>query len=403
MTAAVLLSSASVVQAQSIGDRVGGHVNDNLKNGKKGGAKPKHHPGHGHSHAPPPPARQGPAPPPPPPPPKPKGPELPYRVLGGKLQLDPSVGVAYRGWRPQSYPSIDVSTENALTWSVGGRAKLGFISLERAHYESTGAASPRHSGASVAQQAASYTPAAAWVIGAIGFPFNWVLEPIIRYEARAFESTLTPKKPIRLIPRSASKNDNFNNFPATTEKLTLVSSFETFVVALKYHHDNDPTGIISSEGDSFPSIYLGIGLTQYSKPYMVRVGNAVLDDLLFDARLRGGGLALGLETPQKPERFFVDFSGQVGIGEVRLMQDYTVNEELPKGWLIGYTQGELTGGYLHPILRTRPTLLGGIAASVGGATFFYFKPLTTSGEQTNTPALNWDLLWGIRVFLVLPL
>ena len=32
-----------------------------------------------------------------------------------------------------------------------------------------------------------------------------------------------------------------------------------------------------------------------------------------------------------------------------------------------------------------------------------FKPLTTEEEQKNTSQLNWDLLWGLRVFLVLPL
>lgn len=407
---ALALVLASVVLApplgaQTLGGKVDQHVDRNLPSGGKKKPPPKKKKGGGHAPArhDAGPARPEPAPGPVAPRPKKKKSELPYRVFGKSFQLDPTTGLAYRGWRPQSYQSIDVSTENSLTWHLGARAKLFFVSVDQAYYESNGIASPRREGASIATKVASAAPAAAWFIGAIGFPFDWVLEPIIRYEARAFQSTLTPEKPVRVIPHSASKNDPTTAFPATTSQLTLTSAFETLVIGLRYHHDNDPSGIISSEGGSFPKIYFGVGFTQYSKPYQVRVGNAVLSDLLFDARMRGGGLALGLDTGQRPEEFFLEVSTQVGIGEVRLLEDLTVNEGLPPGWLIGYTQGELTAGYLHPITRTRPTLLGGIAASVGGATFFYFKPFTTSEEDKSTPAANWDLLWGLKAFIVVPL
>ncbi len=397
---------ASPLFAQTLKDKVKQHVGGELDKPKPK-PKPKHHHHGGGSRPrpPPPPPSQpvGPAPPPPPPEPEPTGPELPYRVFGGPFKLDPEISLAYRGWRPQSFPTIDVSTQNTLTWSVGARASFYFLSITRAHYESNGIASPRRHGASVAARASKATPVAAWFLGAVGFPVDWVLEPIIRYEARSFQSTLNPKKPIHLIPRSASKNDDLSLYPATQNELLMTSSFETFVVGLKYHQDNDPSGVITSKAGTFPRIYFGVGFTQFSKPYMVRVGDAVLDDLLFDAILRGGGLALGLETVQKPERFFVDLSTQLGIGEVRLTHDFTVNETLPDGWLIGYAQGDLTAGYLYPILRTRPTLLIGASLSVGGATFFYFKPLTTEEEQTNVPPLNWDLLWGARIFLTLPL
>ena len=398
---ACLALLAPAAAAETLGGKVDNHVDSHLPSGR-GKKKPKgkkqnrsHQPSSRPMHS-------GPAPAPGPRP-KAKQTDLPHRVFGKSFQLDPSTGLAYRGWRPQNYQGMDVSSENALTWQVGARAKLFFIAVNHAHYESNGIGSPRRAGASVATRAAAATPVAAWFLGAIGFPFNWVLEPIIRYEARAFQSTLKPGAPVRIIPQSASKNDDLSSFPATTSELLLTSAFETFVVGLRYHHDNDPSGIISNESGSFPKLYFGVGLTQYSKPYQVRVGDEVLADLLFDARMRGAGLALGLETGQKPESFFVDVSTQVGIGEVRLTHDFTVNETLPKGWLIGYAQGEVTGGYLHPILRTRPTLLAGLSASVGGATFFYFKPFTTSEEDRSTPALNWDLLWGLRAFVVLPL
>jgi hypothetical protein len=400
--------------AQKIGDTVGGHVNDHLNK-----PKPKPHPpppSGPHAHPPPPPPPRPPRPPPAPAPapvqpaaPTPaakKAPseDLPYRIFPKDFEIDPTASIAYRGWRPQAFPNVDVSTQNALAFALGARFRLFFISVERAEYESAnGVASPRHESASVAVRASQAAPVAAWFVGAVGFPVGWVLEPIIRYETRAFEATLRPQQPVRLIPFSASKNDDLSLYPETTQELTMTSGFETFVAGLKYHHDNDPTGIISTKGFSFPSIYFGVGLVQYSKPYMLRVGNAVLDGLIFDARMRGAGLALGLSTPQAPERFYLDFSGQVGLGEVRLTQDLTVNEKLPKGWLIGYTEGDLTAGYLYPLLRTRPTVLIGASASIGGATFFYFKPFSTQGEDNSTPALNWDLLWGVRAMLVVPL
>lgn len=334
---------------------------------------------------------------------KPEGPQLPHRVLIPQLQLDPTVALAYRGWKPQDYPTLSVDTENTATFSVGIRMKLfSILTIDRMHYESNAFASPRRSGVGVAQDVGKTAPAAAWFLGQVGIPVKWVFKPIIRYEARAFESDVTPDQPVRLVPRSAKESDDLSTLPTVTETLRMSSAFETFVVAMQYHHDNDPSGLIQTGGSSLPPIYFGVGLVSYKKPYMVRVGNLVLEDLLFDASFRGVGLAFGLETPQKPRRFFADFSGQVGLGEVQLTDSFTLNEALPDDWWIGYAQGDLTLGYLHPILATMPTLLGGVSASIGGATFYYFKAFAEEGEQTVPPA-NWDILWGARVFLTLPL
>ena len=75
----------------------------------------------------------------------------------------------------------------------------------------------------------------------------------------------------------------------------------------------------------------------------------------------------------------------------------------PPEWLIGYLMGNATVGYLLPLLRTKPTLLASFAASAGGATFFYFKTQAEEGETVDAPPLNWDLLWGVRASLILPL
>src|SRR4029079_7945976 len=70
------------------------------------------------------------------PPVQPQGEELPYRVFGGPFKLDPQASLAYRGWRPQNYQSIEAKTENTLTWSLGARAKLWFLTIYQLSYES---------------------------------------------------------------------------------------------------------------------------------------------------------------------------------------------------------------------------------------------------------------------------
>lgn len=391
------------LSAQTLGDRVDQHVDQGLDR------KPKSSPRKTKKRKPRPAGTtQGPARAPAPhptadPAPSAREPELPARVLAQELQLDPYVSLAYRGWRPQDYPTIDVETELALTFALGMRLKLfQVLVIERAHYESSALSSPRRSGVGVAQQAGTAAPAAAWFLGQVGIPVRWVFKPIVRYEARAFESDITPREPVRLVPRSARASDDLSTLPTVTDTLRMSSAIETLVVGLQYHHGNDPSGLIQTQGGSLPPVYLGVGLVSYQKPYMVRVGDLVLDDLLFDAQLRGAGLALGLETPQKPKSFFLDFSGQVGLGELRLTDSLTLNESLPKDWWIGYAQGELTVGYIHPLLITRPTPLIGVTASVGGATFYYFRAFAEESGQS-VPVANWDLLWGARVLLMLPL
>ncbi|MCA9646008.1 MAG: hypothetical protein KC492_35200, partial [Myxococcales bacterium] len=63
---------------------------------------------------------------------QPKAPETKYpiRILGGGLRIDPGIGGAYRGWRPQGYPALDVSTQNYYTWSVDvGVGFFGWVTL----------------------------------------------------------------------------------------------------------------------------------------------------------------------------------------------------------------------------------------------------------------------------------
>jgi hypothetical protein len=202
---------------------------------------------------------------------------------------------------------------------------------------------------------------------------------------------------------SADGNAPLDAFPQTNERLRIVSFYETFVAGFRYNHDNDPSGIIGAKPGSIPPIYFGVGYTRYAKPYQVTVGDAVFDEAVFDARFEGLGLALGLDTNQKPERFYANVATQFGLGRVMLTHNYVLNEDLPENWAIGYAQGNFNVGYIHPLLYSMPTPLIGAEASLGGATFFYFKTVRQEGEPLETPPLNWDLLWAVRAYFTLPL
>jgi hypothetical protein len=343
-----------------------------------------------------------------------EGPKLPLRVIGRDLQLDPRIGGGYRGWHLQPYPTVDVAAQGYFTWSVEMQARFfRLINLRRGYYESNALSGPRTDEAVVAAQIGQHAPKAAWLLATVGVPINRAWEPILKYETRSFKTSATPTAPVRVVPHATPADTDMSTLPLTTERLDLVSGFETFVGGIRYSHSKDPSATVGGNKESFPSVYLGVGLLSYGKPYQVSVGDAVLDELLFDARFRGAGLAFGLDTKVRPDAFFVDVEGQVGLGEIRLLEDLTLNELLPQHgargnftppeWLVGYVLGNATVGYLHPILRTQPTLLGSLALSAGGATFFAFKTQAEEGETVDAPPLNWDFLWGARAALILPL
>jgi hypothetical protein len=399
-----LVAFSHPVRAQSIRDAVGGHLDQNLENRPK--KKKRSRPRQRHRAPAAPVAAQSTPAPPPEPEPQPTGPDLPVRVIGRNLKLDPSIGIGYRGWQPQQYHSLSVRTENALTWQLELKAQFfSLLTLHRGYYESNAVNGPRHEGAVIAAEIGGKAPKAVWVLGVLGVPIKWVLEPLIRYESRAFESTATPRngRLVRIIPHSADGNAPLDSFPETNAKLRMVSFYETFVVGLRYNHDNDPSGVIGAKPGSIPPLYFGVGYTRYAKPYQVTVGDAVFDEAVFDARFEGLGLAFGLDTNQKPKRFYASVATQLGLGRVKLTENYELNDDLPENWAIGYAQGNVAVGYIHPLLITMPTPLVGLEASAGGATFFYFKTVRQEGEPLETPPLNWDLLWAVRAYFTLPL
>jgi hypothetical protein len=413
---------AALARGASVADTVREHVDKNLESEDRA-PPPKPHA----EHPPPrkPPARRPaeappPAPeastetPPPAAPPANQGPSYPIRVIGKNLRLDPKLGGGYRGWILQQYPSVSVAAQSYFTWSIEAQAKLfGLITVHRGYFESNGLSSPRTSGAVIATQVGAQESKAAWLLGMLGVPITDAWEPIIRYETRAFLTTAAPSRPVRILPHDTPANTDLASIPATTDRLRIVSGFETFVAGVRYNHVKNASATLDSNAPPLPPFYFGLGLIQYSKPYQVTVGDAVLDSVLFDARFRGAGIAGGFEFPSRPDSLILNAAMQLGLGEVRLLDDLTLNELLPKAkdrgaltppeWLIGYLQGDVTVGYVYTLLRTAPSVMVSAALTGGGATFFYFKTQTEQGHAVSAPPLNWDFLWGVRADVTVPL
>jgi hypothetical protein len=329
---------------------------------------------------------------------------LPKRVIGKHLELDIKLGMGVRGWYPEQYPLVSVAHSSFLTWSIDLKAKLfGLIRLHRGYYESNGLKGPRTRGAVVARDVGQLVPKAAWLLGTLGVPLSRRWETMVSYETRSFVTRAKPSAPVAIVDRRTSADSDFAPLPRSQQALEFVSGFETLVLGVRYFPEQGNAGLVGDHTGPLPPMYLGVGFTQYSKSYQVKVGNDALDELLFDGRFRGAGIAYGLATSRQIDRPYLDLSTQLGLGEVSLLDDLTVNELLPEDWLIGYLQGNVTLGYVLPLLRSRPTPLLTGELSAGGASFFYFKLRSSDSEQAPSLPLNWDFLWGARVSLTLPL
>lgn len=329
---------------------------------------------------------------------------LPRRLFGKKFELDAKVGGGIRGWYPEQYPLVSVDHASYFTWALDLKAKLfGFLRLHRGYYESNGLRGPRTRGAVVARDIGQLVPKAAWLLGTLGVPLSRRWETMVSYETRSFETRARPSAPVAIVSRKTSPDVDFALVPRSQQALAFVSGFETLVLGARYFPERGNGGLVGDVSGPIPPMYLGVGFTQYSKPYQVHVGEDPLDEILFDGRFRGVGLAYGLATSRHIDQPYVSLDAQLGLGEVSLLEDLTVNELLPEDWLIGYVQGNVTVGYILPLLRTKPTPLLTAELSAGGATFFYFQVQGSEDERSPTLPLNWDVFWAAHVSLTLPL
>lgn len=319
---------------------------------------------------------------------------LPRRIIGDYLRLDFKVDGAYRGWLPQQYDTARVKVGGYYTYSLEVRGKLfKYVNLHRGYYESNALAAPRTNEAAVAATVGAHLPKAAWLLAMVGVPISRAWEPMVRYEARAFNTTATPKVPLCIVPRNAS--DDLSDCPRTTNTLEIVSGIETLTLGVRFDPAKQGGPVIANQSAKrVPPVFFGLGLMSYRKPYQVTVDGNTLGDYLFDGRFRGAGLALGTNVGGGVRQLFVDADVQLGLGEVQLTKTLTLNELTPDDWLIGYVQGTVTAGYRFVLVEGPPTIFFTPVLSGGGASFHFFR--TDGGGEGRTPSLNWDFLWSVR-------
>lgn len=325
---------------------------------------------------------------------------LPQRVLGRHFQLDLKVGGGFRGWYPAQFPVVRIDHAGYFTWSADVKARIfKYLRLRRGYYESSGLSGPRTSGAVVAQQLGRVLPKAAWLLGALGVPVSRSWETLVMYETRSFVTRARPSTPVAIAGRETSPQADLSQLPRSAGSLRFESGFETLVLAARYE-----AAAPREEGSGRRRLpqYFGIGLTQYSKPYQVSINGDALDDVLFDGKFRGIGLAYGLSSASGIDQLYGDLAVQSGFGEVSLLSDLTLNQLLPDDYWIGYVQGNAKLGYTWSLTGSRPTVLLTTEGTLGGAGFFYLRvAVPEEGSTTEIPSLNWDLFWSARASLSL--
>lgn len=332
-----------------------------------------------------------------------EGPRLPVRVFGKDFRLDISLGAGYRGWVPQQYEIVSVDVASYLTWNIEVKAKLfGFLNLRRGYYESNGISGTRTEEVAIAAQIGKFAPKAVWLLGVLGVPIGKAWEPQVRYESRAFETLARAVTDVCLVDRDAPEDAEEDCPGRTMGELKIVSGFETFVAGVRYDHNKTGSSVVTQKGEKFPPLFFGFGLMQYRKPYQLNIDGFTLQEYLFDARFRGAGLALGAEFGGGLDSFFAEVDAQLGLGEVSLTDEITLNELVPDDSLIGYLHGTATLGYRLPLIRAAPTLIFVPTVKAGGATFFLVDTRAEEDEAAESPTVNWDFLWTAQASLLVP-
>jgi len=334
---------------------------------------------------------------------RPVGHHLPLRVIHENFRLDLKAGAGYRGWAPQQYDTVSVRPANFFTWSVGGNVVLfKTVSLSKMKYETNNAASPRASKVASAARYGSWALKAAWFLAELGFPVLETLEPAVRYESRTFMTTARSDAGTTVCIVPFDQDTDTEDCPLRDDRMTITSSLETAAVGLKIHPGKNSFAVINGEPVKAPRFFVGGGYLSYLKPYQVTIGEHTLGEYLFTGRFYGGGLALGLEVGGGVNKPYLDVFAQLGLGKVRLTSDLTLNELAPEDWLIGYVQGHVNLSYRWAPFDWAPTLLIVPSGTVSGASFFFFETSSEEG-QVATPSINWDVLYTVRLSLILTL
>ncbi|MBN2804577.1 MAG: hypothetical protein JXR91_15900, partial [Deltaproteobacteria bacterium] len=331
--------------------------------------------------------------------------KLPKRVLHKYFQLDPLAGIGYRGWVPQDYPEIETKVASYFTWQVELKGRFfNLFNLKRGYYESNGLASPRQPYKSNAAKYGSYAIKSAWFLAEFGIPIMKAWEPVIRYDTRAFSTTIKAKngKNFCIVDYNGDPDAQFTcDNPGT--KATMISAYESAVIGVTYYPSKNPSPVVEDKTGKKSPLFFGIGYLSYVKPYQVTIGSEVLEQLLFTGRFYGGGLAFGTKAGGGVNQLYLDVWAQLGLGASKIMKDLSLNDVAPSDWLIGYIQGNVALSFKWAPFKFAPTILIVPTVSASGSSFFFFETQKKEGEKFIMPNVNWDILYSARLSLVITL
>jgi hypothetical protein len=200
------------------------------------------------------------------------------RLLPGVLEIDLASGGMVRGWIPQGYPTLDISTEGYATWFADLSVNIGdLFRIHRAYYESNGLVPPTSTSATLADasQGSSLAYALLLLMGGLklGRSSDW--EIAVRHTREVFRITVTPTQPTHFVAYDSvgAGHADISTLPLVTSPISSVTAFEsTSVGAMVELGKNSPIG-----GEGF----LGLAYTRYQKPYMFRFGDTFIPDYLF--------------------------------------------------------------------------------------------------------------------------
>jgi hypothetical protein len=309
------------------------------------------------------------------------------------VQADLSLAFTYWAWMPQQFPLVRVGAQSYVVPSVEARVALGPVRVERFVYEAMGLAGPESGAASVASTAAGIVQGASSLLGVVGVSLGPAV-PIVRYEARTFQSVSTPSAPVRIVPQDSSAASDETAFPLSSRTLAASSRFESAVFGIELSVLSRPSLVRKTRGIALASLYLGVAHTAFAKPYVLTIGGASLNDFLFDGRFSGWGGTFGIATARAPWRPFFEASMQYGAGDIQLQRDLKLSSAVPPDYAIHYVQGAAKAGYLFPLVESTPGLLVGFSGQLQGIHFFAFPK-----DEGDSQGLAGDLILGASTFL----
>jgi hypothetical protein len=230
------------------------------------------------------------------------------------------------------------------------------------------------------------------LMGGLKLSRDWSWELMVQHRREVFRSVVTPLQPLRFVPYDSvdAGHADVSTFPRVSRPIDSVTAFESTSVGALV--DLGKASAYYSHG------FVGLAYTRYQKPYMLRYGDSVLPDYLFDGHFSAFGVELGGFRNEDPTNggLLYDIRAQISAGKVELTRDLDLGklvDSTRNG--IGFLQGHIGVGYLFRLVRASWSLAAGVHAEATANYFFaYSKSSDAQSGRDSSVTLNYDILFG---------